>query len=68
MRINAPPHGSQKPLRGSEEPELEKSGAGKKEEEEARPRPATYARQLQKSLIHRLMEAGHPTVTLTQNF
>lgn len=54
---------------GSEEPDPKKSGDGKKEEEEeARPRPSTYARQLHKSLIHRLMEAGHPSVTLTQNF
>lgn len=52
---------------GDGKPEPEKTSDNKKQEE-ARPRPATYAKQLHKSLIHRLMEAGHPTCMLTQNF
>lgn len=55
----------------SEETKLEQTSAAKDEpaeEEESLPNPATFALQLGRSMISRLLATGLPCVMLTQNF
>lgn len=39
-----------------------------KNQEEGLPNPSTFANQMETSVIHRLVEAGHPSYMLTQNW
>lgn len=51
----------------AESKDTETKGADQKQEE-VLPRPSTFAQQTEMSVIHRLVNAGHPSYMLTENW